>query len=46
MPLTTITGITRSEGDPKVERKGPSSLTGADRLARALGWFSVGLGLA
>lgn len=46
MPLTNFTGIARSEGDPKVERKGPSSLTGADRLARALGWFSVGLGLA
>ncbi|WP_428970196.1 hypothetical protein ACQR50_06055 [Sphingomonas sp. Xoc002] len=45
MSLTTITGIARSEGDPTVERKGPSSLTGADRLARALGWFSVGLGL-
>ncbi|MDR6789283.1 hypothetical protein J2Y58_002654 [Sphingomonas sp. BE138] len=46
MPLTNITGIARSEGDPRVERKGPSSLTSADRLARALGWFSVGLGLA
>jgi hypothetical protein len=45
MPLTNITGIARSEGDPRVERKGPSSLTGADRLARALGWFSIGLGL-
>ncbi|WP_454280679.1 hypothetical protein [Sphingomonas sp. Marseille-Q8236] len=46
MPLTIFTGIARSEGDPKVERKGPSSLKGADRLARALGWFSVGLGIA
>ena len=45
MPLTTISGIARSKGDPTVERKGPSSLTGPDRLARALGWFSVGLGL-
>jgi hypothetical protein len=45
MPLTNITGITRSKGDPRVERKGPSSLTGADRLARALGWFSIGLGV-
>lgn len=45
MPLTNITGIARSEGDPRVERKGPSSLTDADRLARALGWFSVGLGV-
>lgn len=46
MPLTNLTHIARSEGDPAVERKGPSSFTGADRLARALGWFSVGLGVA
>lgn len=46
MSLTNITGAARSEGDPRVERKGPSSLTGPDRLARALGWFSVGLGIA
>lgn len=46
MPFTVLTGIARSEGDPRVERKGPSSLTDADRLARALGWFSVGLGVA
>lgn len=46
MPLTNATQIARSEGDPLVESKGPSSLTGPDRLARALGWFSVGLGVA
>jgi hypothetical protein len=46
MSLTNLTGIARSEGDPRVEQKGPSSLTGADRLARALGWFSIGLGVA
>ncbi len=45
MPLTNLTGIARSKGDPRVERKGPSSLTGADRLARGLGWFSVALGV-
>lgn len=45
MPLTALTGIARSESDPIVEEKGPSSLTGADRLARALGWFSIGLGI-
>jgi hypothetical protein len=33
------------EGDPKVLQKGPSSLGGVDRAARALGWFSIGLGL-
>ena len=37
MPLTNATRIARSEGDPRIERKGPSSLTGPDRLARALG---------
>lgn len=45
MSLTNIAGITCSQGDPRIERKGPSSLTGADRLARALGWFSIGLGV-
>lgn len=45
MSLTTITGVARSEGDPRVERNGLSSLTGADRLTRALGWFSIGLGI-
>ncbi|MFC5068021.1 hypothetical protein [Flaviflagellibacter deserti] len=37
--------IARSPGDPKIVRSGPSSLSGADRLARALGWFSIGLGI-
>jgi hypothetical protein len=46
MPLTNVTRIVRSESDPRIERKGPSSLTGPDRLARALGWFSIGLGIA
>jgi hypothetical protein len=41
-----LSDITRSEGDPKVIRSGPSSLRSTDRLARALGWFSIGLGLA
>jgi hypothetical protein len=45
MPLTNVTRIARSEGDPSIERKGPSSLSSADRLARALGWFSIGLGI-
>jgi hypothetical protein len=46
MPLTNLSGVARSEGDPRVEQKGPSSLTTADRLARGLGWFSIGLGIA
>ncbi|RWB72410.1 MAG: hypothetical protein EOQ50_19445 [Mesorhizobium sp.] len=45
MPITNATQIARSKGDPRVVRKGPSSLTGSDRLTRALGWFSIGLGL-
>jgi hypothetical protein len=45
MPLTNVTHIARSNGDPRIKRKGPSSLTGPDRLARALGWFSIGLGV-
>ena len=40
-----ISNIARSEGDPKILRSGPSSLGAADRLAKALGWFSIGLGL-
>jgi hypothetical protein len=38
--------MARSEGDPQVIRTGPSSLSGSDKLARALGWFSIGLGVA
>jgi hypothetical protein len=45
MPFANVTHIARSEGDPRVQSKGPSSLTAADRLARALGWFSIGLGI-
>ena len=45
MSFTDLTQIARSAGDPRIERSGPSSLTGADRVARALGWFSVGLGV-
>src|SRR3954447_21563425 len=45
MSLANFTRIARSKGDPRIERTGPSSLTGADRLARALGWLSIGLGV-
>ena len=40
-----ISNIARSKGDPKVLHSGPSSLGAADRMAKALGWFSIGLGL-
>ena len=44
--MTSLSNIARSEGDPKIIHSGPSSLGTADRLGRALGWFSLGLGLA
>ena len=43
--LSKLSEITRSPGDPKVIETGPSSLKPADRFGRALGWFSIGLGL-
>lgn len=43
--LSQLSNISRSPGDPKVTETGPSSLKPADRLGRALGWFSLGLGL-
>ena len=36
--------ISRHDGDPKILRAGPSSLTDSDRMARSIGWFSVALG--
>jgi hypothetical protein len=44
--MSFLSNMARSEGDPKVLRSGPSSLSSSDRLARNLGWFSIGLGLA
>jgi hypothetical protein len=41
-----LSNIARSEGDPKILRSGPSSRGSSDELTRALGWFSIGLGLA
>jgi hypothetical protein len=43
--MTYLSNIARSEGYPKVLSAGPSSLATADKLAKALGWFSIGLGL-
>jgi hypothetical protein len=43
--MTYISNIARSDGDPKVLRSGPSSLGPSDRVAKALGWFSLGLGV-
>jgi hypothetical protein len=39
-----IMNITRAKGDPTVVSSGPSSFTSSDRMARNLGWFSLGLG--
>jgi hypothetical protein len=45
--LTDMTSkIARFESDPKIISTGPSSLSASDRLGKALGWFSFGLGLA
>jgi hypothetical protein len=43
--MNYLSNIARSEGDPKVLSTGPSSLATADKLGKALGWFSIGLGL-
>jgi hypothetical protein len=43
---TRLSNKARWSGDPTVVSSGPSSLTGADRAARALGWFSIGLGVS
>jgi hypothetical protein len=44
MMMEKVSNITRSPGDPKVLSTGPSSLGASDRMARNLGWFSLGLG--
>jgi hypothetical protein len=44
--MTYLSNVVRSEGDPKVLHSGPSSLGAPDRLAKMLGWFSFGLGVA
>jgi hypothetical protein len=43
--MVYLSNIARSEGDPKILRSGASSMGPSDRLAKALGWFSLGLGL-
>lgn len=43
--LSQLSNVSRSPGDPKVLEAGPSSLKPVDRFGRALGWFSIGLGL-
>ncbi len=43
---TRLSSQARWPGDPTVISSGPSSLTAADRTARVLGWFSIGLGMS
>ena len=43
--MTYISNISRPEGDPKVLQSGRSSLGPSDQLSRALGWFSIALGV-
>src|SRR4051812_27805886 len=42
--LSKTSQIARSPGDPQVIDSGPSSLKPADKVGRALGWASFGLG--
>jgi hypothetical protein len=44
--MVSLFNLVRAKGDPKVLQSGRSSMDSADRLARGLGWFSIGLGLA
>jgi hypothetical protein len=44
--MNPLANRTRPRGDPRILRSGPGSLGTADRMARALGWFSIGLGVA
>jgi hypothetical protein len=44
--LTKASNLVRAEDDPRVIRAGQSSLRGVDQLGRALGWFSIALGVS
>ncbi|KQW29008.1 hypothetical protein ASE36_11055 [Rhizobium sp. Root274] len=43
--MSIFSNLKRDKSDPTVVSKGPSSFSSSDRLARNLGWFSIGLGL-
>jgi hypothetical protein len=40
-----FSNIVRTKGDPKIVAGGPTLKGPEDQLARALGWFSIGLGV-
>lgn len=42
--MNSIANITRRKTEPKILEGGKSSLGAADRMAKFLGWFSIGLG--
>jgi len=42
--LSRMSNIARSPGDPVVIQSGPKVQPAADRMARAMGWFSLALG--
>lgn len=44
--MSLIANAIQRKENPRVLSTGPSSLTNTDRLARNLGWFSIGLGIA
>src|SRR4051812_10089686 len=44
--MNHVRNIVRSSGDPRVERTGRDGRRAAHQLGRALGWFSIGLGVA
>ena len=44
--MASIANLVRSEGDPKILESGPSSVYPEDRVAKSLGCFSIGLGIA
>lgn len=45
--MNALSNLTRPKGEPRIIKTGSrSSLGSADRLARTLGWLSVGLGVA
>jgi hypothetical protein len=44
MMMEKFSNVARRQGDPRVISTGPSSFGASDRMARNLGWFSLGLG--
>jgi hypothetical protein len=44
--MAYLSNAIRYEGDPRLLRSGRSAISTADRIGRALGWFSIGLGVA